>query len=151
MDLQLPVQSVPITTKVVRSNPVQGEAYSIQHYVVKFVSDLRQVGGFLQVLRSPPPGFDLTTLVVIGTDCTGSCKSIYHTLMTTTAPYVAVINQKSKITELASHTLKKSCTCKMSTTVSSLKSCECITITTEFKYIETFAKNNLYKQNTCQL
>jgi hypothetical protein len=25
--------------------------YSIQHYVMKFVSDFRQVGGFLQVLR----------------------------------------------------------------------------------------------------
>jgi len=36
-------------TKVVSSNPVNGEAYSIQHYVIKFVSDLRQVGGF-------PPG-----------------------------------------------------------------------------------------------
>ena len=24
-----------------------GEVYSIQHYVIKFVSDLRQVGGFL--------------------------------------------------------------------------------------------------------
>jgi len=24
--------------------------YSIQHYVIKFVSDLQQVGGFLQVL-----------------------------------------------------------------------------------------------------
>ena len=29
------------------SNPVHGEVYSIQHYVIKFVSDLRQVGGFL--------------------------------------------------------------------------------------------------------
>ena len=38
MDLQLPVQSVPITTKVVSSNPVHGELYSIQHYVIKFVS-----------------------------------------------------------------------------------------------------------------
>ena len=28
-----------------------GEVYSIQHYVIKFVSDLRQVGGFLWVLR----------------------------------------------------------------------------------------------------
>jgi hypothetical protein len=28
-------------------NPVRGEVYSIQHYVIKFVSDLRQVGGFL--------------------------------------------------------------------------------------------------------
>ena len=30
-DLQVPVQSVPITTKVVRSKPVHGEVYSIQH------------------------------------------------------------------------------------------------------------------------
>jgi hypothetical protein len=36
-------------SKVVSSNPVHGEV--IQHYVIKFVSDLRQVGGFLQVLR----------------------------------------------------------------------------------------------------
>ena len=28
---------------------------------------------------------ELTSLVVIGTDCTGSCKSNYHTIMTTTA------------------------------------------------------------------
>jgi hypothetical protein len=28
---------------------------SVQHYVIKFVSDLRQVGGFLRVLRFPPP------------------------------------------------------------------------------------------------
>ena len=39
--------SVPITTKLVSSNPERGEVYSIQHYVIKFVSDLRQVGGFL--------------------------------------------------------------------------------------------------------
>ena len=32
-----------------------GEVYSIQHYVIKFVSYLRQVGGFLQVLPFPPP------------------------------------------------------------------------------------------------
>jgi hypothetical protein len=30
--------------------------------------------------------FELTTWVVIYTDCTGSCKSIYHTITTTTAP-----------------------------------------------------------------
>jgi hypothetical protein len=30
-------------------------------------------------------GFKLTTLVVIGTDCIGSCKSNYHTNTTTTA------------------------------------------------------------------
>jgi hypothetical protein len=37
------MQSVPTTTKVVSSNP---EVYSIQHYMIKFVRDLRQVGGF---------------------------------------------------------------------------------------------------------
>jgi hypothetical protein len=46
---------VSVTTKVVRSNPVHGKVYSIQHYVIKFVSDLQQVGGFLQVIRFPPP------------------------------------------------------------------------------------------------
>jgi hypothetical protein len=41
LDLQLPVQSVPsITAKTVSSNPAHGEMYSIQHYVIKFVSDL---------------------------------------------------------------------------------------------------------------
>jgi hypothetical protein len=40
------VQSVPITTKVVSSNPVHGEVYSIQHYAIKFVSDLHQLSNF---------------------------------------------------------------------------------------------------------
>ena len=31
-------------------------------------------------------GFELTTLVVIGTNCIGSCKSNYHTITTMTAP-----------------------------------------------------------------
>ena len=30
------------------------DVYSIQHYVIKFVSDLRQVFGFLRILRFPP-------------------------------------------------------------------------------------------------
>ena len=30
LDLQLPVQSVPITTKVMNSNPAHGEVYSVQ-------------------------------------------------------------------------------------------------------------------------
>ena len=34
-------QCMPITTKVVSSKPVHGEVYSIQHYVIKFVSNLR--------------------------------------------------------------------------------------------------------------
>ena len=32
-----------------------GEVYSIQHYVIKFVSDMQLVDGFLRVLRFPPP------------------------------------------------------------------------------------------------
>jgi hypothetical protein len=47
------VHSVPVTTKVVSSNPVHGEVCSIQHCVIKFVSDLRQVGGFRLVLSVP--------------------------------------------------------------------------------------------------
>jgi hypothetical protein len=42
---KLPMQSVS----------VRGEVYSIQHYVIKFVSDLWQVSGFLWILRFPPP------------------------------------------------------------------------------------------------
>ena len=51
----LSVQSVPITTKVVSSIPSYGEVYWIQHYMIKFVSVLRQVDGFLRVLWFPPP------------------------------------------------------------------------------------------------
>jgi hypothetical protein len=47
LDLQLPVQSMPITTNVVSSNPANDEVYPIPNYVIKVVSDLRQVGGFL--------------------------------------------------------------------------------------------------------
>jgi hypothetical protein len=49
------VQSLPITTNVVSLNPAHGEVYLIQHYVIKFVSDLRQVCGFLWVLQLPLP------------------------------------------------------------------------------------------------
>jgi hypothetical protein len=42
-------------TKVVSSNLTHGKVYFIQHYVIKFASDLRQVGGFLWVLWFPPP------------------------------------------------------------------------------------------------
>jgi hypothetical protein len=44
------MQSVSLTTDLVSSNLDQGEVYKLQHYVIKFVSDLRQVGGFLRVL-----------------------------------------------------------------------------------------------------
>jgi hypothetical protein len=35
--------SLSITTKVVRSNPVHGEVYLIQYYVIKVVNDLRNI------------------------------------------------------------------------------------------------------------
>jgi len=54
LDLQLPMQSVPIATEVVSLNPTHGEVYSIQLYVIKFVSELRQIGDFLWGLRYPP-------------------------------------------------------------------------------------------------
>ena len=50
LDLQLPVHSVLIITKVVSSNLDHGEVYSIQHFMIKFVCDLWQVGSFLRVL-----------------------------------------------------------------------------------------------------
>jgi len=55
LDLQLPVQYVPINIKIVSSYPVHGEVYSIQHYLIKCVSHLRQVVDFLRPLRFPPP------------------------------------------------------------------------------------------------
>ena len=47
LDLQLPLQLVLITTNVVSQIMVRR--------VIKFVSDLWQIGGFLRVLRFPPP------------------------------------------------------------------------------------------------
>jgi hypothetical protein len=47
------MQSVHITSNVANLNPADGEVYSIQHYVIEFVSDLRQVFSFFQVLQFP--------------------------------------------------------------------------------------------------
>ena len=55
LDLQLHMQTVPITTNVVSSNPAHGEVYSILHFVMKFVIDLRQVGGLPWVVQFHSP------------------------------------------------------------------------------------------------
>jgi hypothetical protein len=50
-------QRIDIFPSVVRKDSILfyfGGVYSIQHYVIKFVSDLRLVCGFLRVLRFPP-------------------------------------------------------------------------------------------------
>ena len=54
LDLQLPMKSMSITTNVVSSNPTHGKVYLIQHYVIKFFSDLWQFSGFLHQLNWPP-------------------------------------------------------------------------------------------------
>ena len=51
---------------------------------------------------SPWSRFELTTSVVTGTDCIGSCKSNYHTIMATTAQFNYV-----DISIHANHTLNK--------------------------------------------
>ena len=40
---------------IAQSNKHPCEMYSIQNYVIKLISDLQQVGGFLRVLQFPPP------------------------------------------------------------------------------------------------
>ena len=37
-------------------------------------------------------GFELTTSVVINTDCISSCKSNYHTITTTTGPLICIFH-----------------------------------------------------------
>ena len=44
----VPMQSVPISNKNLSLNPAHDEVYLIQKCVIKFVSDLWQVGGFLR-------------------------------------------------------------------------------------------------------
>ena len=58
------MQSVLITTKVVNSNLARGAVYSKQHYVIKFVSDLRQVCGFLRVLTNKIDCLDITEILL---------------------------------------------------------------------------------------
>ena len=47
------MQSGPITTNDISSNPAHGEVYLIQHYVMKFISDFCKGGGYLRVIRFP--------------------------------------------------------------------------------------------------
>jgi len=56
LDLQLPMQSVYITTEDVSYNLTHGDVSSIPFYIKAcHGSDLRQVDGFLCALWFPPP------------------------------------------------------------------------------------------------
>ena len=53
----------------------------------EITTDLSQITDkryHIMLYTSPCSRFELTTLVVIGTDCIGSCKSNYHTITATT-------------------------------------------------------------------
>jgi hypothetical protein len=50
------MQAVSVIMNVVGVNPAHDDVkYPLKHYVIKFVSGLRQVSGFLQVHLFPPP------------------------------------------------------------------------------------------------
>ena len=56
------MQSVPITTDVVSSNLDQGEVYNIT--LIKCVSDLRQVGDFLQFSTNKTDCHDIIEILL---------------------------------------------------------------------------------------
>ena len=56
--------SACITTNGVSSNPADGEVYSIQHYVIKFVSDMVQFGGTLVSSTNTTDCHDITEILL---------------------------------------------------------------------------------------
>ena len=58
------MQSVPIITNVVSSNPTHGEVYAIQHYVIKIVGDLRQVSDTLVSYNNKTDHHDITEILL---------------------------------------------------------------------------------------
>jgi hypothetical protein len=61
------------------------------------ITDLSQVTDKLYhitLYTSPWSRFELTTAMVIGTNYIGSCKSNYHTITATTAPFLYVIRNR---------------------------------------------------------
>ena len=77
-------------------------------------TDLLQVTDKLYhiiLYTSPWSRFELTTSAVIGTDCIGSCKFNYHTIMATTAPPLAVSERSlftAKWENIFSHIMARS-------------------------------------------
>ena len=54
-----------LTTKITLMIKILPQVYSMQLYVIKFVSDLRRVNGFFRVLQFPPP-IKLTDILLKG-------------------------------------------------------------------------------------
>jgi hypothetical protein len=82
LDLQLPLQSVPVTTKVVCSNPVHGDVYTEQNHVIKIDNALLQVGGFLGNSTNKTDHNDVTEILSLNT------ISITHTSNHMTVRYI---------------------------------------------------------------
>ena len=95
---------MPITTKVVSSNPAHGEVYPIQHYVIKFVIDLRRVGGFFRVIRFPDRQdiaeillkVALNTITLIPCDQSGNPKACQYR---TVNVFFSVVTSNLKLNE----------------------------------------------------
>ena len=81
------MQSVLITTKAVSSNPVHCEVYSIKHYVIKFVSDLRHVGGTLGTSTNITDRHDIAEILL---------NVALNTIATPHMPFNFVISNSSK-------------------------------------------------------
>jgi len=87
------MQAVLINSDVVSSNLDQGEVYNIflviywRSVLLPRISEYpEKTTDLLYGVHLAMSCFELTTLVVIYTDCMGSCKSYYHVITTTTAP-----------------------------------------------------------------
>jgi hypothetical protein len=74
-----------------KSNSIGVETKSSALVIFTFERETRQnitVNFFYFIEYTPPwAGFKLITLVVIGTDYIGGCKSNFHTITTTTTPH----------------------------------------------------------------
>jgi hypothetical protein len=75
------------------------EGSSSQHYVIKFVRNLRQVSGFIRVLRfSPPIQTDHHDITEILLNVKLNTKSL--TLILITTPYIYTTSHERKVLQI---------------------------------------------------